>query len=236
MIARSLGTPNIADISSASGMAGSTHLPPLEGLESGMLNDVLMEDFSSTYPDSGYSDSVKSEPSSPSSSQDHSPPLSPVNSFLLPTINTVLTQPYPAAPQVPQVSQLAGKIAIPKLNKPASSQMSQPAPLVLLCNHQAPTAGQIIVKTEPSPLVTGGPTVTTNAEELRNIKRQQRMIKNRESACISRKKKKEYVAQLEDQIKQLSNDNLVRKNNKRTMQDYVSQRLIINSLLPASPE
>ena len=173
-----------------------------------MLNDVLMEDFSSTYPDSGYSDSVKSEPSSPSS-QDHSPPLSPVNSYLLPTINTVntvLAQPYP---------QLAGKIAIPKLSKPASSQMSQPTPLVLLCNpSQAPTAGQIIVKTEPSPLVTGGPTVTTNAEELRNIKRQQRMIKNRESACISRKKKKEYVTQLEDQIKQLSNDNLVRKSNR----------------------
>ena len=198
-------------------MAGSTNLPPLEGLESGMLNDVLMEDFSYTYPDSGYSDSVKSEPSSPSSSQEHSPPLSPVNNYILPTINTVLTQPYPTAP----VTQLTGKIAIPKLSKPASSQqVSQPAPLVLLCNQTA-TPGQIIVKTEPSPLVTGGPTtVTTNAEELRNIKRQQRMIKNRESACISRKKKKEYVALLEDQIKQLSNDNLVRKNNINITEQY----------------
>ena len=197
----------IADLGSSSVTASS--LPPIEGLESGMLNDVLMEDFSYTYPDSGYSDSVKSEPSSPSSSQEHSPPLSPVNYNLLPTINTVLTQPFPA-PHVP----LTGKIAIPKLSKPAvSTSLSQPPPLVLVCNQAGPpTTAQIIVKTEASasPLVTGGPTVSTTAEELRNIKRQQRMIKNRESACISRKKKKEYVSQLEDQIKHLSNENLVR--------------------------
>ena len=194
----------VLDLSSNS-VTASSSLPPIEGLESGMLSDVLMEDFSYTYPDSGYSDSVKSEPSSPSS-QDHSPPLSPVQNYnVLSSLNTVLTQPFPTNP-VP----LTGKIAIPKLSKPVVT--TQP-PLVLVCNQTGPpSTASIIVKTEvtPSPLVTGGPTVSTSAEELRNIKRQQRMIKNRESACISRKKKKEYVAQLEDQIKHLSNENLVR--------------------------
>ena len=155
-------------------------LPPIEGLESAMLDDVLMDDFSNNYnyPDSGFSDgSIKSEPCSPgSSSQDQSPPLSPVMEYSLVTsVNTILSQPMAINTVNSMINiptTVNGKVAIPKLNKPlmtpaplvtstVTNNTANPPPLVLVCN-QPPSNGPIIVKTEtvPStgycnPLITG---------------------------------------------------------------------------------
>ena len=142
------------------------------------------------------------------------------------------------------IQGLTGKIAIPKIRKPAPPQTQ--APLVLQLSNDglyytkttsASTATPLIVKTEPvssfassssssstfcSPLVAGLPTVTSSGtEDVRNLKRQQRMIKNRESACISRKKKKEYVTNLEDQIKALSTENTLLRNENENLKEKV---------------
>jgi hypothetical protein len=72
--------------------------------------------------------------------------------------------------------------------------------------------------------VAGLPTVTSSGtEEVRNLKRQQRMIKNRESACISRKKKKEYVTNLEDQIRALSSENTLLRNENENLKEKVRE-------------
>ncbi|XP_018310464.1 cyclic AMP-dependent transcription factor ATF-6 alpha [Mycetomoellerius zeteki] len=59
--------------------------------------------------------------------------------------------------------------------------------------------------------------------KLKALKRQQRMIKNRESACLSRKKKKEYVSSLEKQISELKEENRQLKSENTILKQRLSE-------------
>ncbi|CAH1164608.1 unnamed protein product [Phyllotreta striolata] len=191
------------------------------------LLDLQKLDFSK-WPSNG----VKNEPVSPRSSKSNSPvcpdapiikeeivpkspPASPIivnnvnelpNNVVYPV--KIVQKHVPIVPKTPYPLPIINKNNLVVLNGDLKPVVTQPPNVVLMDNliSSVPVTKPVTVS---SVLLEAKNRFTLNGRSIdpKILKRQQRKIKNRESASLSRKKKKDYVTSLEEQVKELTSLN-----------------------------